>query len=132
MHIKVSSIQKQLSLSNTNNFSKYPNSAYSFMIKSHVKSISIGLNILPRKNKRCYVYLPIHTMYMVFTFQRPSSSNNNESLLLLFASLWRLKTKYIVLCLNASPNFQKVSVASYHPALMSSCPTYILALALSI
>ena len=61
---------------------------------------------------------PSDTMYLDFTFQRSSNSNNNESLLL--HGLWNVNAKYIVLCLNASAKFQKAKGLSYHPALMGN------------
>ena len=50
---------------------------------------------------------------------------NNNDLLLLFDALWKVKTKYIILCLNASAKFQKTSGATHHPALMGNCSTCI-------
>ena len=44
----------------------------------------------------------------------------NESLLLLFDDLWKVKTKHIVLCLIALTNFWNAKGASYYPALMGN------------
>ena len=71
-----------------------------------LKGIRTGLNILTRKNKGWYVSLSIFLYDILYLFfQRPSNSNNNESLFLLSDGLWKVKTKYMVLCLNASANF---------------------------
>ena len=48
-----------------------------------IKAIPKGFNIFTCKNKRCYA-----SIYLAFTFQRPSDSNNDES-------------KYMTLFLNA-------------------------------
>ena len=53
-------------------------------------------------------------------FQKTSNSNNNEFLLLLFDGLWKVKAKYIVLCLNASAKLQNVRGASCPPALIGN------------
>ena len=55
-----------------------------------------------------------------FTFQKLSNSNNNESFLLLFDGLWKVKAKYIVLCLNALAKLRNAKGASYHPVLMGN------------
>lgn len=61
-----------------------------------------------------------YATYQDFTFQRPSDSSNNESLLLLFDGLQKVMAKYIVLCLMASAKFQNVKGTSYQPALMGN------------
>ena len=63
---------------------------------------------------------PPSTMYLDFTFQRPSNGNNNKSLFLLFHGLWKMKAEYIILCLNTSAKFRNAKGASYHPALMGN------------
>ena len=64
-----------------------------------------------------------YLIYAPFIFPRPSNSNINESLLLLSEYLWKLKAKYLVLCLNALANFQNASIVSRYPALMSNYPS---------
>ena len=61
-----------------------------------------------------------YTMYPYLTFQRPSNSNNNESLLFLFNDLWKVKAKYKVLCLNCLAKFCNAKGPSYHPALVGN------------
>ena len=58
---------------------------------------------------------PSYTMYLACTFQRPSNSYKNESLLsLLYDGLWKVKVKYIVLCLNAAVNSWTEAIISPH------------------
>ena len=52
-----------------------------------------------------WMCFPVYTMYPDFTFQAPSKSNHKKLLLLLFDGLWKVKTKCIVLSLNALPKF---------------------------
>ena len=66
------------------------------------------------------LWFSFYATYQDFTFQRPSDSSNNESLLLLFDGLQKVMAKYIVLCLMASAKFQNVKGASYQPALMGN------------
>ena len=87
-----------------------------------IKSIPSGLNNLTQKNKRCYVHLPVSYMHLSFSKDHQNGSNK-ELLLLLSDSLWKVKAKYIVLCLNASANFQNANIVSHYPTLMSNCPT---------
>ena len=65
-------------------------------------------------------------------FQKTSNSSNNKLLLLLFDGLWKMKAKYIVLCLNASAKLQNPSGVSRLPALIGNCWTWSHVLALSI
>ena len=64
----------------------------------------------------CFSY----TLFLDLTFQMPLNSSMNESLLLLFDDLWKVKTKHIVLCLIALTKFWNAKGASYHPALMGN------------
>ena len=63
---------------------------------------------------------PPSTMYLDFTFQRPSNGNNNKSLFLLFHGLRKMKAEYIILYLNTSAKFRNAKGASYRPALMGN------------
>ena len=82
------------------------------------KRIPRGWKNYASNNKNAIFLFPHHVLG--FTFQRSSNSNNNESIWLPFGGLWKVKVKYIVLCLNASAKFWNVKGASYHPALMGN------------
>ena len=100
-----------------------------FQLQYHDKKNSSSLNIFIRKNKRCYVYLPI-------PHNRPSLSKDHQTVPIMnhccycFDRLWKAKGKYIqytilfiVLCLNALAKLQSARRASRHPALIGNCPT---------
>lgn len=61
-----------------------------------------------------------YTKYLTLTFQGPFSIKRNESLLLLFDGLWKVKAKYILFWLNALAMFLNVKRASRHPALIGN------------
>ena len=68
-----------------------PTWAYKFLIKRILQS----LNIFTKKNKSGYVSLTILSIYLAFTFQRPSEGTINDSLLLLLEGMWKVYAKYI-------------------------------------
>ena len=87
-----------------------------------IKRISSNLNIFTRENKRCYVYLPTPN-------NRPSLSSDRRTVTILnhccccFNGLWKVKAKYIVLCLNALAKLQNARGACHHSVLMGNWPT---------
>ena len=101
----------QKSLSNANDFSKYPKLAYNFMT-NRIPSV---LNILARKKKRCYVYLPI-------AYIRHSLFRGHQTVAIkaIKVKAIKLKAKYIILCLSDSVISENASVVSHSPALMSN------------
>ena len=88
--------------------------AYNFTVKETPEAETLILSKI--KNA---IFLFLHHV-PGFTFQGSSNSNNNVSFLLLFDGLWKVKAKYIVLCLNASAKFRNVKGTSYDPALMGN------------
>ena len=112
--IKVRFFQKNHSLSNTNNFIKYPNLGIQF----HDKKNSQQLKYFTSENKR-YVYLPI-------LYNGPSLSRGHQTITIMshycycFDVLWKKRAKHILL-LNAL--LQKAREASYHPVLVGNWPT---------
>ena len=86
-----------------------------------IKRIPSKLNIFTRENKRCYVYLPTPN-------NRPSLSSDRRTVTILnrccFNGLWKVKDKYIVLCLNALAKLQNARGACHHSVLMGNWPTY--------
>lgn len=62
-----------------------------------IQRISRCLNIFLQGKIQIVLFLFLHR---TFSFQGPSNSNNEESLLLLFDSLWKVKVRYIVFHLN--------------------------------
>ena len=87
-----------------------------------IKRIPSSLNIFNRKNKRCPIYLPI-------PYNRPSLSRGHQTITIMnyccycFNGLWKVKAKYIVLCLNAFAKLQNAKREFRHLVLMGNCPT---------
>ena len=73
------------------------------------------LNILARKKKRCYVYLPI-------AYIRHSLSRGHQTVAIkvIKVKAIKLKAKYIMLCLSDSVIAENAIVASLSPALMTN------------
>ena len=65
--------------------------AYNFAIRESPEAKTL---MLAKIKILCFSF---YTMYPDFTFHRPSNSNNNESLLLIFDGLWKVRAKYKVL-----------------------------------
>ena len=61
--------------------------AYNFTTRESSETETL---ILAKIKILCFSF---YTMYPDLTFQRPSNSNNNESLVLLFDGLWKVKAK---------------------------------------
>ena len=95
-----------------------PSRAYNFRIKI----IPNDLKISTRKNKRCYVNLPI-------PYNRPSLSRGYRQVTIInhccncFDGIWKVKVKFIVFCLNAFAKLQIAKRGSRHPILMGSWPS---------
>ena len=73
--------------------------------------------MLAEKKMLCF---SSYTMYPDFTFQMPSNSSTNESLLLLLDGLQKVKAKDKVLYLITSAKFGNAKGASYHSTLMGN------------
>ena len=92
-----------------------PTRAYNLKIKR----IPSRVNIFTRKNKRCYIYLPIR-------YNRPSLCRGHQTVTIMkyfFNSPGKMKAKYIVLYLNAFAKLQNTRGAFRHPLLMGNRPT---------
>ena len=93
-----------------------PAPVYNFKIKI----ISNSLNIFSRKHKRRHVYL--HIPYDRSSYYRGYQTiTTMNHCCCCFNGLWKVKTKYIVLCLNVFAKLQKAIEASCHPDLLSNC-----------
>ena len=88
-----------------------------------IKRIPSSLNIFTRKNKRCYVYIPI-------PYNRYSISRDHHTATIMnhccycFDRLWKVKAKCTVLCLNALAKLQNARGASRYPAFMGDCLSF--------
>ena len=91
-------------------------------IKFQDKKNPSSLNIFNRKSKRCSIYFPV-------PYNWPSLSRGHQTVTIMnhccycFNDLWKVKAKYMVLCLNAFAKLLNAKRESHHLVLMGNCLT---------